>query len=48
MSYVLNFLVEILLILTHDLGSTAPTTNDSPFQVMWVVGLGSAYNDQYE
>lgn len=38
-SYILNFLVEIILILTYDLGSTDQTMNDSPFQVMWVVGL---------
>jgi hypothetical protein len=39
MFYVLNFLVEILLILIHDLGSTDLTRNDSPFHVMLVVGL---------
>jgi hypothetical protein len=39
MSYVLSFLVEILLSLTYDLGSTDQTMTDSPFHVMWVVGL---------
>jgi hypothetical protein len=39
MSYVFNFVVEILLLLTHDLGLTDPTMNDSPFHVIWVVGL---------
>jgi hypothetical protein len=34
-SYVLNFLVEILLILTY--GSTDQAMNDSPFHVMWLV-----------
>jgi hypothetical protein len=37
--YVLNFLVEILLILTYDLGSPDQAMNDSAFHVMWVVGL---------
>jgi hypothetical protein len=36
MSYVLNFHVEILLILTYDLGSTDQTTNGSRFHMMWV------------
>jgi hypothetical protein len=36
---VLKFLAEILLILIRDLGSTDLTMNDSPFHVMWVVGL---------
>jgi hypothetical protein len=39
MSYVLNFLVEIILILTYDLSSTDQTVNDSSFQVLWKVGL---------
>jgi hypothetical protein len=34
-----NFVIEILLILTYDLGSADQTMNDSPFYVMWVVGL---------
>jgi hypothetical protein len=38
MSYIINFLVENLLILTYDLGSTDQTMNDSPSHVM-VVGL---------
>jgi hypothetical protein len=38
-SNVLNFLAEILQILTYDLGSTDQTMNGSPFHVMWVVGL---------
>jgi hypothetical protein len=38
-SYILSFLVEILLVLTYDLGSTDQTMNNSPFHVMWVVGL---------
>jgi hypothetical protein len=36
MSYVPNFVVEILLILTRDLGSADQTMNDSPFYVIWV------------
>jgi hypothetical protein len=47
MSYVLNFLFEILLVLTHDLGSTDRTMGDSP-HVMLVVGLGSEDNDTYK
>jgi hypothetical protein len=39
MSYILNFLVEILLILMYDLSFTDQTMNDFPFHVMWVVGL---------
>jgi hypothetical protein len=39
MPYVLNFVFEILLILTYDLGSTDQAMNDTPFRVMWVVGL---------
>jgi hypothetical protein len=39
MSYLPNFLVEILLILTYDLGSTDQTMNDSPFHVRWVIGF---------
>jgi hypothetical protein len=39
MSYVLNFLVEILQILTYDLGSAAQATNDFSFHMMWVDGL---------
>jgi hypothetical protein len=38
-SYVLNSLVEILLILTYDHGSTDQTMNDSSFHEVWVVGL---------
>jgi hypothetical protein len=36
---VFNFVVEIPLILTYDIRSFAQTMNDSPFYVMWVVGL---------
>lgn len=41
MFYVLNFVVEIFLILTYEyaLGSTDQTMNVSPFYVMWVAGL---------
>jgi hypothetical protein len=39
MPYVLNFHAEILLILTYGLGLTDKTQNDSPFHMMWVVGL---------
>jgi hypothetical protein len=40
MSYLIHFLVEILLILTRmNFGSTDQATNDSPFRLMWVVGL---------
>jgi hypothetical protein len=39
MSYVFNFVVEILLILIFALRSVDQTLNDSPFYVMWVVGL---------
>jgi hypothetical protein len=39
MYYILNFHVEILLILTYDLGLTDQAMNDFPFHVMWVVGL---------
>jgi hypothetical protein len=38
MSYVLNFLVEVL-ILTYDLGSTDQAMNDDSFQVMQMLGL---------
>jgi hypothetical protein len=38
-NYVSNFVVEILLILKYDLRSVDETMNDSPFYVMWVVGL---------
>jgi hypothetical protein len=38
-SYVLNFVVEILLILSYDLDSADKTMNNSPFYMMWVVGL---------
>jgi hypothetical protein len=40
MSYILNFLTEILLILTYVLASTDQAMNDSPFHMLWVVGLG--------
>jgi hypothetical protein len=40
MFFILNFLVEILLILTYDLGSTDQAMNDSPFHMMWMVRLG--------
>jgi hypothetical protein len=39
MSYVFNFVVEILLILTYDLRSVDQTVNHSPFYVIWVVEL---------
>jgi hypothetical protein len=39
MSHILNFLVEMLLIVTHDFGSTNQAKNVSPFHVIWVVGL---------
>jgi hypothetical protein len=39
MSYVFNFLAEILLILTYDLGSTDQTVKDSSFHMMLVGGL---------
>jgi hypothetical protein len=39
MSYIFNFVVEILLILTYDLRSVDQIKNDSPFYAMWVVGL---------
>jgi hypothetical protein len=39
MSHALNLVAEILLIRTYDLGLTGRTMNDSPFQVMWVVGF---------
>jgi hypothetical protein len=39
MSYVLNFLVEILVILTQDLGSTDQNIKYYSFHVMWVVGF---------
>jgi hypothetical protein len=39
MSYVLNFVAEILLILTYDLGPSDQTMNDSHFRVMSVAGF---------
>jgi hypothetical protein len=39
MSYVLNFLVEILLILAYDLVSTGQTMNGSLFHLRWVAGI---------
>jgi hypothetical protein len=39
LSYVFNFVVEILLILTYVLRSVGQTVNDATFYVMWVVGL---------
>jgi hypothetical protein len=39
MSYVFNFIVEMLLIFTYDLRSVDQTVNISPFHMMWVVGL---------
>jgi hypothetical protein len=39
MSNVFNFLAEIPPILTYDLRSGDQTMNDSPFYMMWVVGL---------
>jgi hypothetical protein len=39
MSYILNFVFEILLILTYDLGLAEQTMNDTPFYMVWVVGL---------
>jgi hypothetical protein len=39
MSSLLNLIVEILLILTYNLGSTDQTMNDSTFHVMWAVRL---------
>jgi hypothetical protein len=39
MSYVFNFVVENLLILTYDLRSADQTMNDPPFNAIWVVGL---------
>jgi hypothetical protein len=39
MFYVLNFNVEILLIVTIDLGSTGQSMNDSTVDMMWAVGL---------
>jgi hypothetical protein len=38
-SYVLNFIVEILLVLIYDLGSAVQTVNNFHFYVMWVAGL---------
>jgi hypothetical protein len=37
-SYVHNFVVETLLILTHGLGLDDQTMNDSPFYVIYVIG----------
>jgi hypothetical protein len=37
MSYVFNFVVKIVLILTYDRHSVDQTMNDSLFYVMWVV-----------
>jgi hypothetical protein len=39
MSYVLNFIAEILLFLTYDLDLSDHTTKNSPCYVMWVAGL---------
>jgi hypothetical protein len=39
MSYVFNFVVEILLILIYDLCFVDQTMYDSPFYMMWVAGL---------
>jgi hypothetical protein len=39
MSCVLNFSVEIVPVLTYDLGSTDQAMNDSSFHVVGVVGL---------
>jgi hypothetical protein len=39
MFYIFSFVVKILLVLTYDLRSVAQTMNDSPFYVMWVIGL---------
>jgi hypothetical protein len=39
MSYVLNFIVEIFLILTYDLSSADQIMNESPFYMMWVIPL---------
>jgi hypothetical protein len=39
MSYVLNYVVEILLNLTYDLGSSDQTMKDSLFHALWVVWL---------
>jgi hypothetical protein len=36
MSYILNFHVEIFLVLTFDFVSTDQAMNDSPFHVVWV------------
>jgi hypothetical protein len=38
-SDVLNLVVQILLVLTHGLGSSDQTMNDSPFYVVWLLGL---------
>jgi hypothetical protein len=48
MSYGFKFIVKVLLISTYDLRFVDQTMNNSSFCVMWVVGLGSADNDQYE
>jgi hypothetical protein len=39
MSYVFNFIVKILLVLTYDHRLVDQTMNDSPFYVVCVVGL---------
>jgi hypothetical protein len=39
MSYILNFLVDFLLILSYELGCTDLPMKDAPFCMMWVVGL---------
>jgi predicted amino acid-binding ACT domain protein len=39
MSLVSNILVEILPMLTYNLDSIDQTMNDSPFHMMWLVGL---------
>jgi hypothetical protein len=43
MAHVLNFLVDVILILTDDLGSTDQTVNHFRFHVMWVIGLKSRW-----
>jgi hypothetical protein len=39
MSYILNFLIEILPILAYDLGSSDQALGDFPFYLMGVGGL---------
>jgi hypothetical protein len=43
MSYVLNSLPEIVLILLHNLGLTDQTMNNSLFHLMWVAGADNLY-----